>query len=280
MQAVAEMRVTTDDGVGLHVLADNVDAIGVPFVLVHGLASNARLWDGVRRTIADAGFPVAAVDLRGHGRSDKPDAGYDFATVAADVVTVLDALGWPRAVLAGQSWGGNVVLEVTARHGDRVTATMCVDGGWISLSRMGSWEEVRERLAPPQTTGTPVSEIEAYMRRAHPTWSDEAIAGALACFEVRGDGTVAPWLSRDNHLKILHHLWAHEPTQVFPQIRTPVVLVPCDDGSPRVEATRRAVAEAEQLLARSRTVWFESSHDVHAERPEEIAALLVETVSS
>jgi len=46
-----------------------------PFVLVHGLASNARLWDGVARRLAGAGHSSAAVDLRGHGRSDKPDTG-------------------------------------------------------------------------------------------------------------------------------------------------------------------------------------------------------------
>ena len=36
---------TTDSGIALHVLGDNVDATGVPFLLVHGLASNARLWE-------------------------------------------------------------------------------------------------------------------------------------------------------------------------------------------------------------------------------------------
>jgi pimeloyl-ACP methyl ester carboxylesterase len=277
---VGATRVTTDSGVGLHVLGDNLDATGVPFLLVHGLASNARLWDGVRRTIAATGAPVAALDLRGHGLSDKPDDGYDFATVADDVRSVLDELGWSRAVVAGQSWGGNVVLELTTRHPDRVLSTTLVDGGWISLSRLGPWEVVRERLAPPHTTGTPLSDIEAYMRRAHPTWSDESIAGALACFEVRDDGTVAPWLSRDRHLAILYHLWAHEPAQLFPQVRTPVVLVPCDDGSPRVEGTRAAIAQAEQLLDRSRTVWFESSHDVHAEHPAAIAELLLEQAAA
>ena len=39
------------------------------YLLVHGLASNARLWDGVARRLAGAGHAVAAVDLRGHGRS-------------------------------------------------------------------------------------------------------------------------------------------------------------------------------------------------------------------
>ena len=268
------MRVRGANGVGIHVLADDGD--GVPFLLVHGLASNARLWDGVRGALARDGRPVAAVDLRGHGLSDKPDDGYDFATVVADLVAVLDDLGWNEAVIAGQSWGGNVVLELAARHPGRAVSVAAVDGGWIRLSDMGSWEMVGERLAPPNTTGTPLAQIESFMRRAHPGWTDEAIAGALACFEVREDGTVAPWLSRERHLMILRHLYDHDPTQVFPQIRTPVVLVPCENDSMRSESKQRAVAEAERLLATSRTVWFDASHDVHAECPDEIALILTE----
>jgi pimeloyl-ACP methyl ester carboxylesterase len=279
---VATVRVTTADGIGLHVYVDTPDVShdrsseDVPALLVHGLASNARLWDGVRRALYESGHTVAAVDLRGHGLSDKPDAGYDFATITADVVSVLDALGWDRAVVAGQSWGGNVVLELAGRHAERCAAIVCVDGGWITLSSLGPWEVVRERLAPPQTEGTPRAAIERYMRQAHPVWTDEAIEGALACFEVRDDGTVAPHLTLERHLTILRHLWEHEPAQLYPRLRTPVVLVPCDDGSPRVESTRTAVAAAEAAIPDVRTVWFRSSHDVHAERPDDIAAIIRE----
>lgn len=265
------------DGVGLHVLVDRPEAgpaPGAPVLLVHGLASNARLWDGVRSALAADGRHVAAVDLRGHGRSDKPANGYDFETIAADLVAVLDHLGYDEAVVAGQSWGGNVVLELAARCPGRVKAALAVDGGWISLQSLGPWEQVRERMAPPDTTGTPAAQIEAYLRRAHPTWTEQSIAGAFACFEVREDGTVAPWLSRANHLSILRHLYDARPDLLFPQIRIPVVLIPCDDGSPRVDSTRAAVGRAEELLADSRTVWFRAHHDVHAERPDDIAELI------
>ena len=56
-----------------------------PFVLVHGLASNARMWDGVACELSDRGHLAVTVDLRGHGRSAKPDGPYDMATVADDV---------------------------------------------------------------------------------------------------------------------------------------------------------------------------------------------------
>ncbi|MFM9131986.1 MAG: alpha/beta hydrolase, partial [Actinomycetota bacterium] len=72
---------------------------GAPVVLVHGVASNARLWDGAARSLRERGHGVVAVDLRGHGLSDKPDTGYSVADVADDVADILAALardGWTR----------------------------------------------------------------------------------------------------------------------------------------------------------------------------------------
>ena len=60
-------------------------------VLVHGLASNALLWQGVAVELSSRGHHVVAIDQRGHGRSDKPSGGYDMATVTADLAALLDA---------------------------------------------------------------------------------------------------------------------------------------------------------------------------------------------
>ena len=98
------------------------------FVLIHGLASNARLWDGVAIDLAATGHPVVTIDLRGHGRSSKPDGPYDVPTVADDVAVVIDRLGLGRPVVAGQSWGGNVAVELAWRHPAIVRGIVCVDG--------------------------------------------------------------------------------------------------------------------------------------------------------
>src|SRR5215468_3009064 len=74
-----------------------------PFVLVHGLASNVRLWDGVAGHLHALGHTVVAIDQRGHGRSDAPDSGYDLATAIADLRALIGALGLERPVLTGQS---------------------------------------------------------------------------------------------------------------------------------------------------------------------------------
>jgi len=48
------------------------EASAVPLVLIHGLASNAMLWEGAALEFASLGHAVVAVDLRGHGLSENP----------------------------------------------------------------------------------------------------------------------------------------------------------------------------------------------------------------
>ncbi len=201
-------------------------ASGMPFLLIHGLASNARLWDGVAPLLAQAGHRVVAVDQRGHGQSDKPDDGYDFATLTTDLLALCDKLDLDAVVAVGQSWGANVALELGHRAPGRVRGVVCVDGGTIDMSRrFPEWEEAAATLAPPMLTGIPATEIEAYLRRAHGDWPEAGIQGALANFARRDNGTVAPWLSRNRHMVILRELWAHHPSALFPDLETPVILI-------------------------------------------------------
>ena len=137
---------------------------------MHGLASNARLWDGVARHLASLGHRVVAIDPRGHGRSSKPDDGYDMTTVADDLMLLIDALGWQRPGIAGQSWGGNVVLELAHRHPDAVTTIACVDGGFIDLGvRFPVWDDAATALTPPRLAGTPLDRITGWLRNRPPT---------------------------------------------------------------------------------------------------------------
>jgi pimeloyl-ACP methyl ester carboxylesterase len=273
---VDEARVAVTGGIELNVR--HWDGDGAPFLLVHGLASNARLWDGVATALASRGHGVAAVDLRGHGLSDKPDDGYDFATVASDLALVVEALGFDRPVVAGQSWGGNAVLELGARRPELLRGIACVDGGWINLSRFRTWEECEQAMAPPRTTGLQRTEIEAMMRGRHPDWPETGIQGALACFEARSDGTVAPWLTYERHIMILRELWAHRVVDVYPTVEVPVLLVPCDDGSAWSQRKRVEVEAAEQGLRKSRTYWIEGEHDVHAQHPVALAQVFVDAL--
>lgn len=279
------LRVPVTGGVELAVDAWTPTVAGpgaVPFLLVHGLASNARMWDGVAGHLNERGHPAWTVDLRGHGRSDKPDGPYDMATVADDVAALIASLGLDRPVVAGQSWGGNVVLELAHRHPGVARGIVCVDGGWLEpCASFPSWEACRETLAPPKLAGLHRDDIERYIRGAHPDWPETGIAGTLGNFEVLADGTIAPWLTYDRHIAVLRGLWEHRPSEIYGAVETPVLLVPADTGpSDRTAQKRDGVATALAALPHARERWFTGDHDLHAQHPVELADAMLEQVAS
>jgi pimeloyl-ACP methyl ester carboxylesterase len=276
------LRVKVADQVALEVFGRGLDHPGLPILLVHGLASNARLWDGVAERLAAAGHPVAAVDQRGHGQSDKPDSGYDFATLSADLVAVLAELGWhgDRAPwLAGQSWGANVVLEMAIRHPGAARGLVLVDGGTMDLrSRFADWPTCEAALAPPALLGITATSFERLTRSQHADWPESGLAGALANVEVLGDATIRPWLSRGNHMTILRNMWDHHLSDRYPLVLVPVLVLPAEDGANQrwMAGKRDEVARAGAALDRSVTRWIAGDHDLHAQHPDLVAELIHE----
>ncbi len=253
---------------------------GVPFVLLHGLASNCRTWEGVARHLHGAGHPVVAVDQRGHGLSDKPEAGYGFEEVTADLAELLQILSLEdRPVLAGQSWGGNVVLEFAARYPGVTRGLVLVDGGFLEPSaRPGAtWERVSQELRPPSLAGKRREEIAARLREAHPDWGEEGIEATLGNFEMLPDGTVRPWLTLDRHMAILRALWDHHPPSLYGDVVEPVLITPAEAGEGEWLRQKRVLVEkAAGRLTRCRVHWFPATdHDVHVHRPGELAVVML-----
>jgi pimeloyl-ACP methyl ester carboxylesterase len=283
------VKVTVADGVGLNVRY-TAGSSAPAFLLVHGLASNARLWDEVAAALAAAGHPSYAVDLRGHGESDLPDHGFDTATAAADLAVVISSLGLDRPVVAGQSWGGNVVVQLAATHPTLVRALALVDGGWIDLpAEFGSWSACAAALRPPDLDGLRADDLRARLRAAHPDWSAAAVEATLANLRLGPDGRLSRRLPIERHMEILRSIYDHPPRQWYPRLTMPVLLMPAVRGER--PGTRERPGAREQPGARER---FESAvaaipcatvrpypggdHDLHAQQPDRVAADLLTLV--
>lgn len=240
-------------------------------VLVHGLASTSRLWDGVAERLAAAGIATAAVDLRGHGDSDAPEDGYDTTTAAHDLSEVLAQLGDEPVVLAGQSWGGNVALQVAAGDTGSVRALVLVDGGWIDLRRsFATWERALGALTPPAIDGLPNEEFREVVASSLVGFPPGAVDAVTSVVRVRADGAIERRLSVDRHLRILRSMWDDDPSRWYPAVRCPVVLLP---AVPPDGAVPDAVQVAAAALADARVrPQLGAHHDVHLQRPDEVAA--------
>ena len=98
-----------------HVALAGPDDRDAPLVvLLHGFPQFWWAWRHQLTALADAGYRVAAMDLRGTGGSDKPPQGYDVPTLAADVAGLVRSLGADRAVVVGHGTGGSVAWSMPA----------------------------------------------------------------------------------------------------------------------------------------------------------------------
>jgi pimeloyl-ACP methyl ester carboxylesterase len=100
-------------------------ADGAPIVLLHGLTATRRYVVMGSKALERGGFRVIAYDARGHGRSS-PARSYRYEDLAGDLLTVMDACGTSRAVLAGASMGAHTLLRVALDAPERVAGVVAI----------------------------------------------------------------------------------------------------------------------------------------------------------
>jgi pimeloyl-ACP methyl ester carboxylesterase len=273
----SDVRVEVSPGVTLRVRVWPGD-IPAPYLLVHGLSSNARLWDGVAAELSAAGRPAYAVDQRSHGESDAPPEGYDTTTAAADLAVVCERLGLSPVVAVGQSWGGNVVVRLAAEHPGLVAGLALVDGGWIDLStEFATWEECERALRPPDVDAMRPEQVRHHITSEHPDWSEAAIEATLANLRVTPDGWMRRRLAIPDHMRIVRSMWDDPPWRDYPRVTAPTLLIPAVPADEdRAERKRATVARAAAALARAEVREYAGAdHDLHAQHPEALAADLL-----
>jgi 3-oxoadipate enol-lactonase len=117
---------------------------GHPVLVLHSGLVDSRMWDAQVASLEAAGYRPIRFDLRGFGRSDRPDAEYSHVE---DAVAVLDALEVDRAAVVGCSLGGALALFLTLAHPERVSALGLAGSGipgypdWSPRMR-SIWDEV------------------------------------------------------------------------------------------------------------------------------------------
>jgi pimeloyl-ACP methyl ester carboxylesterase len=257
--------------------ADSVAGI----VLVHGLGSSSHIWDLVAPILAEQSLRVVALDQRGHGQSDQPDAGYDFESVVADLAGFVAAIGLTHpSVVVGHSWGASVVLHYAVRQPKQTAGIALVDGGTGSPGERMTWAEAEKRLRPPDLDGmrwTDLYERLSSNNGAYPPARANAVWQSL--FDVDAEGRVTRRFRIPNHMQVVRALWEQRPAELLGRVECPILILPArqsTESSEMAASKGAAVARAQQLQPRARVRWFENTvHDVPLQRPEELAAELL-----
>jgi pimeloyl-ACP methyl ester carboxylesterase len=119
-----------------------VQGKGEPVVLIHGWLSSARInWTlpGTSALLA-RDYQVIALDVRGHGQSDKPTTDEAYGPeLVEDIVRLLDQLKIKKAHIVGYSMGGIIAGNFIARHPDRALSGTLGGMGWLQQGGLAQW---------------------------------------------------------------------------------------------------------------------------------------------
>jgi pimeloyl-ACP methyl ester carboxylesterase len=108
----------------------HVGGKGPVVLLIHGMAGSAATWNRVMPALSQH-FTVLAPDLLGHGQSDKTEGDYSLGAVASILRDLMVALGYKRATVVGQSYGGGIAMQFAYQYPERCERLVLVDAGGL-----------------------------------------------------------------------------------------------------------------------------------------------------
>ncbi len=258
---MTESSFKTADGCGISYTLREADGPN-RIALIHSLAQDRTIWDGVVEKLAGEGS-LLTYDARGHGRSSRVSGPYTVERFAQDLAELMDHVGWPSAVIAGCSMGGNVAQVFGGLYPERIAGLGLIDTtAWYGAEAPAQF---RQRAATAKTNGLgslvdfqTSRWLSDAFRARRPDLVSAAIniflANDLDCYaatcEMLGDADLRPYL---------------------PAFRMPVAVVVGEEDYATPVAAARQLHEA---INGSTLTILKGRHLTPIECPDEIAGLL------
>ena len=265
------------------------DAPGI--LLVHGLAETAWTWAPVARRLRRVAR-VVAMDLRGHGLSDAPTAGYDPERLAGEAIAVAEGAGLLALpgeeagrsfVVAGLGYGAIVAAWTAHALGERCRGLVLVDGGWEDLAEATGataeeWQAAIEE--PPEVLASLPAWLADRAAFDRPSWDADQERAARAQVVETAAGRVKLAVRPHAMAASVRAMWSYDPAVVLPTVAAEVAaLVAGDDdaGTRRSAlgevARRRAAAGRSPIRAASAPG---RGHNLVRYEPTAVAAAIVD----
>jgi 3-oxoadipate enol-lactonase len=143
------------------------DGDGPPIVLIHAAIADHRAWDAMVPLIVAAGYRAIRYDLRGFGRTTTEDV--EFSN-RQDVIAVLDALGIERAVLVGNSRGGQIAFDTAIEFPERIAAVVGVAAGLGGFEAEPAPDELALYAEMDRVEGADPPDVEAIVELDVRAW--------------------------------------------------------------------------------------------------------------
>src|SRR3984893_6124336 len=237
-----------------------------PLVLIHSLALDGSVWDGVATGLADQAR-ILTYDCRGHGQSGRGRSAMSFTTelFAQDLAELLDHVGWQTAIVIGCSMGGCVAQAFAGLYPARVSALGLIDTtAWYGHDDPRKWRERADNARLTGLGGLVEFQVTRWFgdqfRRSHPELISATtrvfLANDLDCYAAScvmlGDADLRPYLR---------------------SLRMPVAIVVGEEDSATPVSAARQLHEA--IQGSTLTILPGARHLTPIESPEQIAAQVV-----
>jgi 3-oxoadipate enol-lactonase len=195
--------------------AFSVEGVGPPLFLIHGIGASRHSWDGLVGHLKSR-FRCITYDLRGHGKSPKPEPPYSLDDLVEDLESLRRELGIARAHFAGHSLGGMIGPAYARKYPERVrslglysTAAFRTEDdsakvkGVVAAMRAKGVAPVlatlRDRWFTPEFAARRPEVIERRMQQVIDT--DKAVF--LSVFDIYAETEMAPWLGEIRHPSLI-----------------------------------------------------------------------------
>ncbi|MCH7738363.1 MAG: alpha/beta hydrolase [Chloroflexi bacterium] len=259
---------------------------GQPLLALHGLASSAHWYDIVAPLLRDR-YHIYAPDQRGHGQTTNAPDGYDWKTLSADLVGLLDHIELDKVAVMGHSWGGNVATNLAANYPERVTRLIMIDGGFLDgrLFPGATWEAFSHRVRPRDVTGDREEFLGRLRDQLGDIWNPEVERIVQTMVYEDDDGQIQDILRPENHAQTIRAMWDEPASVTMPLIECPTLIIaagptPERAGTEFAETRRRMVDAAEKNLKNGRVHWIpETIHDIGYHKPQELAQVIGDFLS-
>jgi pimeloyl-ACP methyl ester carboxylesterase len=252
------MRQLDRDGVALYY--EEAGEGEPPVLLVHGWCCDHTYFAPQVEHFVERGHRVVAVDLRGHGKSDKPHQRYAMQDFADDLAWLCQRLEFTKPVVVGHSMGGIVAFDLAARYPHLPSAVAMLDAAVVLPSAArAAIPGLLEELRDPDYRNV----LREYASRALFTPTDD---------EQREERILQSMSSTPQHVVVsaFEGLRDYDPTEAAGGLAVPGVYIAADELQPRSDMTR--FHEMFSDIQYGKTVG--SGHFCQLEVPEQINAMI------
>jgi pimeloyl-ACP methyl ester carboxylesterase len=232
---------------------------GDAVIFLHFGGANLVMWQGVVPYFQDE-YRLILVDLRGHGKSDKPQTGYHIDEMARDVAGVMVSSKIERAHIVGSSLGAEIGLSMAANDPEKVISLVCEGALYSEYGPYGVWEgseaefkaHVARTLEKRRNTAEPVfASVDALVDESRQvfekySWWNERVEALKRydAYEIDEGKYTSSWRKQAG-LDYLERYFEYRFEDYYRRVRCPVLMLPDEEDAQdeRIKTVMKKLSE-------------------------------------